>query len=257
MLLLKGRRLREVSGKVKRRKKRNRRSSLWKWLTLVLLLLVAGVVFMICTDTGKQLVGKITNKDADGKKPQKLEFPVMLENGDLEINSVFQYTGANPDFQWEEGEDIGALVLINRSERYLKTADISVKLSNGEKLQFKVSDIPSGGTAWLYELENGVYPVTEYCVSAKGNAKFSKDTGLSEEQVTVKAEGMKLTLTNNTEKDLNDLIVKCHILFNEAFFGGNTYSYPVEKIPAGESVEVDAPDCILGDAKAVWIGTAK
>lgn len=169
---------------------------------------------------------------------------------------MFQYTGANPDCQWQEGEDIGAMVLVNRSERYLRSAELKAGLSNGECLRFLVSDIPPGQTVWVFEAGNGIYPVSESCVSVEGNAEFSDDAGVFPGKVTARAEGMTLTLTNTTEERLEKLTVRCHILFNEVYFGGITYSYPLESIPVGESAAVVAEDCIMGEAAAVWIGSA-
>lgn len=199
----------------------------------------------------------VENEEETPSGPPQLEFPYALEDGALEINSVFQYTGANPDCMWEEGENTGAIVLVNRSEKYLEKAEIAVTLSNEDVLRFQVSDIPAGETAWVFEMENGVYPVSEYCVSAEGKAKFSKDKGLTSEKVAARAEGMTLELSNSTDKDLQNLTVRCHILFNDAYFGGTTYSYQVENIPAGGSTTVEATDCFLGEATAVWIGSAE
>ena len=40
---------------------------------------------------------------------------------------------------------------------------------------------------------------------------------------------------------------------DDAYFGGLTYTYPVENIPAGESVTLQAEECYLGEAAVVRI----
>lgn len=64
------------------------------------------------------------------------QLPYMLEDGKLEISSVFQYTGLNVDKNWEDGTDIGAVVLVNRSEEYLKSLDLTLTMSDGTEFQF-------------------------------------------------------------------------------------------------------------------------
>lgn len=220
-----------------------------------IVVIVAGaLIFFVCTGTGRELLRKAPGIGAN-EPPKEVEFPIMLEKDQLEVNSVFQYTGANPDCEWQEGENIGALTLINHSERYLKSAELKVKLSNGETLHFTVTDIPTGKTAWLFEVENGVFPLDEYCVSVDAKAKYTKDTGL--EGVTAEATGPQVTLTNTTGEDLENLTVWCHTLFNDAYFGGTVHSYPVERISKGDTAELMAVDCILGDAEVVRVEKEK
>lgn len=186
--------------------------------------------------------------------PPELEFPYLLEGGALEVSSAFQYSGPNPDCQWEEEEDLGALALVNRSERYLEKAKITVILSNEATLQFNVYDIPAGQTVWAFESENQKYPVEEHCIAMECEAQFADDLRLSADEVSTEAAGTTITLTNNTDKDMQNLTVRCHILFDEVYFGGSSYSYPVENIPAGGNATVEAMDCFLGDAAVVWVG---
>lgn len=240
-------------------KKNSIRSNIcWVLLLLLLLMMVTGCAKRPSeteASTSSESPVTATQTPTEPTAPPELEFPFMLEDGALEISSAFQYSGPNPDCGWEEKENIGALVLVNRSDKYLTETNITVTLSNEETLQFAATDIPPGQTVWVFESENKVFSPEEQCIAAEGEAKFSDDTGLSADEVTAEAQSIALTLTNNTDSDMKDLTVRCHILFDGVYFGGTAYSYPVEAIPAGGNVIVEAMDCFLGDAAAVWIGT--
>ena len=73
------------------------------------------------------------------------------------------------------------------------------------------------------------------------------------DQEAVEAEGISVTLTNLTDEDLAGLTVYCHCLFDGTYFGGSTYAYPVDGIPAGESVTIQAEECYLGEAAVVRV----
>lgn len=75
-----------------------------------------------------------------------------------------------------------------------------------------------------------------------------------EDEVEVKVKETEVILTNKSGEELKNLNVSCHCLFEEAYFGGLTYTYPVESIPAGESTTVQAEECYMGEAEVVRIG---
>ena len=52
---------------------------------------------------------------------------------------------------------------------------------------------------------------------------------------------------------LSNLLLHCHCLIDGSYFGGLTYTYPVESIPAGQSIAVEAEDCYLGEAAVVRV----
>lgn len=67
-------------------------------------------------------------------------------------------------------------------------------------------------------------------------------------------DGTAVTLTNLTGEDLEPLTVICHDTLDETeFFGGTSYAYRTEAIPAGESVTVEALECIIGQPAVVRI----
>ena len=193
-------------------------------------------------------------ESAAPEKPEvtALEFPCTLEGGKLEVTSLFQYSGDNPDCGGETGEDIGSLAVTNLSDQHLTHATLVVLLAGGGKLAFEVQDVPAGQTVWAFETSNAVYDLDDLCVDIGWAAEFEPAAPVLR-GVTAEASGTTVTLTNTTSEDLTNLTVYCHCWFNELNFGGLTYAYPVSSIPAGESVEIQAEECYLGEAAVVRV----
>ena len=91
------------------------------------------------------------------------------------------------------------------------------------------------------------------CKELKCEASFAEEPPFLAEQVAVETEGISVTLTNLTDEDLAGLTVYCHCLFDGTYFGGLTYAYPVDGIPTGESVTIQAEECYLGEAAVVRV----
>ena len=174
-------------------------------------------------------------------------FPYALEGSGLELTSLFQYTGNNPDCGWAEGTDIGAVILHNETGRYLETLNLTVVMADGTELSFLVSDIPHGKTVWAFEVENKTYDDTTGATEIRCETKYRDGNGLVPDKVKTAAEGMNVTLTNVSGETLAGLGVRCHNILDGAYFGGTSYIYPVAEIPADGSAAVAAVDCVLGD----------
>lgn len=182
-----------------------------------------------------------------------LEFPYALENGKLEVSSLFQYSGDNPDCGDEMGEDTAALAVTNLSEQHLTCARFTAELADGTQLRFEVTDIPAGQTVWAFEAENTAYDLENTCLNMSCEASFEDVPPLAEDSLETEVSGTSVTLTNVSGAELTNVTVYCHCWFNEVNFGGLTYAYPVSSIPAGESVEIQAEECYLGEAAVVRV----
>lgn len=187
------------------------------------------------------------------KKQAGVEFPYELEDAKLVVNSLFQYTGMNPDCSDESGEDIASLEIINKSEEHLANAELTAELEDGTKLKFAVKDVPAGRTVWAYAVDNSSYDLSVGCKSITCEAGFEDASSLMEDKLTIDVQETEVTLTNISGEELTNLNVYCHCLFEEAYFGGLTYIYPVESIPAGESITLQAEECYLGQAEVVRV----
>ena len=180
-------------------------------------------------------------------------FPYFVEGDKIEVTSLFQYSGPNPDCGEEAGEDIAALSVTNRSGKHVTQETLTLKLATGEKLVFEIQDLPANETAWVFASDNTSCAQDAQVTSLRSSARMESDDQLMSDKVAVSIEETTVTLTNLTSEDLPGLTVFCHTRFDDAFFGGLVYSYPVDNLPAGESVTIQAEDCYLGEAAVVRI----
>ena len=188
-----------------------------------------------------------------GKAQEDVSFPCQLAENSLSVTSLFQYSGDNPDCGGQAGEEIASLAVTNQSEKHLASAKITAKLADGTKRVFQLADIPAGQTVWVFAQDNGSFTSSNTCKELKCEASFAEEPPFLADQVAVEAEGISVTLTNLTDEDLAGLTVYCHCLFDGTYFGGLTYAYPVDGIPAGESVTIQAEECYLGEAAVVRV----
>lgn len=215
-------------------------------------IIIAAVLILIMMQTTG--AGADPDKMTNMKQEEEgLAFPYELEDGELVVDSIFQFTGLNPDCDNQEGENIAALTVINQSERHLASAEIRAELSDGRELVFEVRDVPAGQSVMVFEKTNQTYELTDVCREITDHAEFTDTEPMMEDSLSIESQGTTVTLTNNTEEDLTDLLLHCHCLIDGSYFGGLTYTYQIESIPAGESVSVEAEDCYLGEAAAVRV----
>lgn len=200
-----------------------------------------------------EAAGNMSLEQQEQTVPAGMELPYQFEDGKLELGSIFPYTGTNPDCENEDGENIGGIVLTNKSEEHLAFANLTVNMSDGTALKFVVTDVPAGRTVWTFAVDNSSYDESSVCISVGCDSKFEPETSLLAEQVSVQVEGMKVTLTNTSNKELPRLEISCHCLFSEAYFGGGAYTYSAGPIAPGESASFTAADCYLGEAVPVRI----
>ena len=193
------------------------------------------------------------NSDDAGEKVNAVEFPYKLEEGKISIDSVFQFTGFNPDNENMEGENIAALTVVNQSEQHLTFAQFTVKLADGAELAFEITDLPAGQKAMIFEKKNQVYELDDVCQEITDTAEFEDASPVMADKLSVEVQETTVTLTNNSEEDLTNLLLHCHCVIDDAYFGGLTYMYPIESIPAGQSASVNAEDCYLGQAAVVRV----
>lgn len=190
---------------------------------------------------------------ADGGTPagEALALPYAPEDGGLAVESIFQYTGENP----ETGtmcEDLAAVSVTNRGTRHLDAAELAVTLTSGATLHFAVSDLPAGETAWLFSQEDASCEANPACTAITcTRVSYSDEPPLPADAIGISVEGTAVTVTNRSAAALPALRLFCHCRFDGAFFGGLTYPYETEPLEPGASTTVDAADCYLGEAAVV------
>lgn len=184
-------------------------------------------------------------------QPEALTFPIALENGNLTVNSVFSYTGINPDSGNQEGDDLATIMLKNTSEAYLEQAVIRATLLDGTECTFVVTDLPAGKSTMAFATGNEALAQENSCVSLSCEASFTELEPW--DQLSVSTVGTTVTLQNNSDKDLTNIDVYCRDVFGESYFGGITYKHTISSLPANQSATVDVTDSLLGMVEVVRI----
>ena len=211
------------------------------------------VLFAIAAAAAVLAVFLLLRNPGGAGRAESLTLPYELENGDLVVDSLFQYSGDNPDCGNEAGEDIGALKIVNQSGKLLAHAALTVKLADRSVLHFEVTDLPAGESAWVFETANTAYDLENACTKIQCDAEFEDADPIPEDLLAVSVEGMEVTLTNRSNAALSGLTVYCRSKLDGTNLGGGTYAYPVDGIPSGGSVCVLAEDCYVGEVSVVRI----
>lgn len=196
---------------------------------------------------------EIQNEEATVSDDSGAAFPMSLAGGRLQIESLFQFSGINPDCGNAEGSDIASIVLKNTSDTYLASAAVTVTLTDGTPLTFAVTDLPAGKSAMTFSLENQSIGSDAACAAVACEPVFDGMAGTASDRVSVSVDGMTVSLTNTSGEDISELVVYCHSLLDEEYFGGITYMYTINDLPAGETATVTAVDCILGMTEVVRV----
>lgn len=221
-------------------------------LIAIVAILIIAIITAALAHTKKAEEPNSVQSESIENESSGFSFPYNLAEGRLRVDSLFQYSGLNPDCNNEEGEDIAALEIVNQSDEFCKSAEIEIAMQDGTELVFKAEDIPAGKKIWVFESSNQSIGQDDACKEIKDNSEFG-EVSLMEDQVTASVEDTTITIENLTGEEITDLTVGCHCLFEDTYFGGVTYSYPTGTIPAGGQATVDAADCYMGTAEVVWI----
>ena len=206
--------------------------------------------FLIEENRGKE--NRREEQDAKTSEPApRLDFPIEIEDGKLKVESVFQYSGLNLDYNDEVCENIGAIQLQNSSEDYLERAEVTVHLSEGELLKFVVEDIPIGKSVIAFESRNMVYDVTQAVTEINAEVIWNSEASLQTDRLELTEDGMSILVKNVSQETLKDLVVKYHCSFENVYFGGISYEQTIEELETGSAVQLDASECYFGEVKVV------
>lgn len=184
---------------------------------------------------------------------EKLFFPYALDDGKLMIQSLFQYSGVNPDSEDQMGDNVAGLLVTNASEQHLTSAGITLLLSEGRQAVFLIQDLPPAASVMVFDASNQAVEDTQGWHSIQAETVFEEQSPLLDDKVAVSVDGTRVTLTNLTQQDLLDLRIYCHCLLNTEYFGGRTYCYQLDVLPGGGSAQIDAWECCLDRAEVVRI----
>lgn len=231
----------------KKSAKRNRRISCIV-LGIVLIGLLILLAFLISGEKKREEL-----EETKKAEEQSLEFPYKLDNDQLEIESVFQYSGMNPDFDDEEGEDIGAIQLKNCSDKYLESAEIIVTAANDQAYTFVLENLPAGSSVMAFEVNNKELPALATVTKIDAKTSYSEQISLNEDTISISTDETGIHLGNISTESIQNMTVIYHCALENEYFGGKSYQKQVESLDAGESVFVEADECYLGEATVVGI----
>lgn len=250
-----------------------KKSRLWLLLILVIVVLL-GIVIIVNQSGRKQESSteqseenetaeeetlakeeKENTEDTDTSEETDagLEFPYLLDDELIQIDSFFQYSGVNPDAQNEEGEDIASVQMKNNSSKYLEEAEISVELNDGTTYSFKVQDIPAGKSVMAFDTANGTYDGKTGVAFIDAKTTYSTDAGVDEKVVKITSDDSDVQLENISGEALGNMKIKYHCVLDDMYFGGISSETELAGIDAGEKTAVDTSESILGDAEVVSI----
>lgn len=182
-----------------------------------------------------------------------LEFPYKLDHNRLRIDSLFQYSGVNPDAQLENGDDIASIQLKNISDQYLESAEISVELDNGTAFSFTVQDIPAGKSVTAFDTANTSYDGKAGVAYIEAQASYNADASINEDACAVTKDDQGVHLQNISGDTLNNIQVKYHSILDDMYFGGLSYTATVDSLAVDETTVVDMSEDMLGDVEIVSI----
>ena len=202
-------------------------------------------------------LGPIASSEGNPSTNSEIQYPYDIADGRIQITSLFQYSGMNPDADWEEGENIGVLIVTNSSEEYLENLTVTATISDGSTLNFQISDLPAGQTAWAFAKDNGGFASNAVCVKLESQSSFVPAPDEPGTAVTAEIQGVEVNLSNGSDSLIPAGELQCHTLLNGIYFGGTSYSYPVDEIPPGGFTTVTAIDCILGEVAVTRFCPAK
>lgn len=261
--------------------KRNHRKQGWTQylgILAILALLFAVPIIMLCVQNSRlNRVGNDADNNADKNIPSveaettgsliseakdesepylpydPLVFPMLLENGKLEIERVFLYDGMNPDCGNIQGSNITALEVRNLSSEQLEKAIITLDSDEGKTIEFTIAELPAGKNVMAFSSENMSSAADAVYGNVRCEAVFNADASIHSDKITISAEGTRINLRKNTDAQMNEIVVYCRSVLEDRYFGGIAYSYTINSLPAHETAEINAVDCILGYAEAVRV----
>lgn len=187
----------------------------------------------------------------EGNEAGAVQFPHQIEDGALEIESLFQFDGINPDCGNREGDKIAAMMIWNISGSYLKSASIWAVLDDGTEILFFVSDLPAGKGVLAFSVDNAVLKDDRECTAFRIDAVFEEQQIV--EGLSASVDDTAITLTNETDREMIHISIFCHGVLGDMYYGGVTYTYTIDSLSAGESETVTVSECMIGVADVARI----
>ena len=227
------------------RKKKDKR----KKQIFILILIAVIAVFAAAVIYNRYLQNKTEGGEA---ADSGIDFPYTSEDGNLQIMSLIQFTGPNVDAENADGEDIAGLQIRNISDQYLDEAEVKVRIDDETEYSFLVRDLPTGSETVAFELAGQSYNGQAVCREIECTAQMT-DTSIREDAVQITTDGSKLIITNIAGQQIDNAVVIYRCTTGDSYIGGISYEIPVSGLAAGESLEYEDSECLLGTPEVVGV----
>ena len=182
---------------------------------------------------------------------EQISLPYIIENGRLSVIELFEFNGLNPDSSNQDATDVAAIHLQNISQLHLKEAYITLTMDDGTALHYHIQDVPAGRNVLAVCQEN--ISANMRCIDISCDAEFEEESPLLSDKLEISVTGTEITVKNVSGEDLKNLIICCHNVLEQNYYGGTIYTYPIDLLAAGEAATVTALDCFLGAADVVRV----
>lgn len=259
----------KVSGRQSGADRKKSRS--WLLLIIIVIVVILGIVIALNrSGSGKQISTEESEESKTSEEisqmPEKeetqdsaeetdagLEFPYSLDDDRIQVDSLFQYSGINPDAQNQECENVASIQVKNNSGQYLESAEISLELTDGTAFSFTLQDIPADKTVMAFDTSNATYDGKTGAAFIDAKTSYSSDAGISEGTIKITSDDNGQQLSNISGETIETVKVKYHCILDDMYFGGLSSETEIDRINAGESAKADTSDSILGDAEIVSV----
>lgn len=196
------------------------------------------------------------NESTD-EKVSGLKLPCSIENTNLVIENIGQYTGPFV----EDGSDtptsnVLSILVKNNSDQVIQYGEIKIKINDTETVIFKVSNLASKTSALIMESTGKVEYNKEdkYQVVEGLDATIDEMSMMEDKIEIVKAEKKKITIKNKTSENLGTVYVYYkNIQDGGAYLGGITYRAKFENVKAGATVEAETSHYYKDSSQIVMV----
>ncbi len=186
------------------------------------------------------------NKEPDNNQPSETlpsEYIAQGEmlagsEGGIKVSPLFSYTGEYvEDNSNENVENVIAVKLINSSEKDYEYVEFTVKTDSGEH-KFTASTVLHGKTVTVLCRDKFSEDEKIESVSVETASTYINEPSLHKDVFKISMGDGTATILNNTDKDVNNLIVYYKQTDENGYFGGITYRKLIGTLEAGKMYQI-------------------
>ncbi len=163
-----------------------------------------------------------------------VEQPDIQQSQHLKLGSLYTSTIPNPDGGNVMAENIASLEVENTAQRYLVKAQLKAYMSDGTTIDFTVQELPAGAVAEIFDPENRALPAGVTCQRIDCISEEYIDPPQLPEGLWVEGD----IVANAGQATLENIVVVYRCDLGEQFFGGIAYTYEIESLEPGQSLQI-------------------